>query len=122
MPRARGRLVWYAYVPRNIVKLGAEGLLDGALLIYNEAQNKVPFDDGELTLGGRVSTESNKDESTAVISYGNNPISAQYAVIQHYNLTYYHNPPESALYLQTPFLMNVHEVVNKVVDRIRDLL
>lgn len=120
MAQVSGKLKWYSYVPRQIVKLGEEGLLQAALDIYNKAQQIVPKDDGELTLGARVSSEKIGHVFTAVVSYGNNSVSKDYAVIQHYNLQYNHKAGESALYLQTPFLQS--KPLKSVSDRIRDLL
>ena len=122
MARVRGKLICHTAIIRQITKLAFEGLLDGGIEIYNESQRIVPFDDAELALGGRVSSEQNDNGGSVVISYGNNAVSAEYAVIQHYNLEYNHKPPESALYLQTPFLRNAEAVQRKVADRIRDLL
>ena len=122
MAREKGKLIWYSWVPKTIVKLGQQALFESGIELYNASQNLAPMDDGELVLGGTVTSEKDKDTLTVVVSYGNNPISAEYAVRQHYDLTYNHNPPESALYLQTPYLQQKDQIVKNVVDRIRDLL
>lgn len=123
MARVKGKLVWYPWVGRQILKLGQQALFEDALELYNASQKIAPFDDGELTLGGTVTSEKkDKDTFDVVVSYGNNPVSAEYAVRQHYDLDYNHNPPESALYLQTPFLQMKDEIIKDVADRIRDLL
>ena len=94
------RFTWKRAVINQVTRAARKGLFNVGKEIFNESEKIVPLDDGELSLGGRLSSEND----TVIVSYGNNDVSAQYAVIQHENLAYNHTPPTQAKYLETPFM------------------
>lgn len=98
-------LKWNKYLPKQLIQKSQKGLMYGMMSLYNEAQTLTPFDTGELVTGARLSSEGEgTDHFTVVLSYGNDAVSKEYAVIQHENRQYNHTPPEQAEYLLTATL------------------
>jgi hypothetical protein len=115
-------LKWNKFVKDRIINKAEEGVMRFALLVFNESQKITPFDDGELTLGARVSSQKNIGEFFASVSYGNNSVSQEYAVIQHENLRYKHKAPERAKYLYTALKNNEDKFLEHVAYKIREVL
>lgn len=115
-----GKLVWKKTIKPKLIKQAQRGMINGAKRMFNTSQRLAPFDDGELTLGARISsTGEGTDNFIVVISYGNDPVSAEYAVIQHENLVYNHRPPEQAKFLERAFIQEGPIVQYDVADTIK---
>ncbi len=115
-----GKVVWKKNVVKRINEQSQRGLINAANKIYNQSQKWAPFDDGELTLGARISSEGEgTDKLEVVISYGNNAVSAQYAVLQHENLLYNHTAPEQAKFLESAFIKYAPKVPDIVAKTIK---
>ena len=78
-------------------------LEQGAEQILQSAQNIVPIDDGELIGGAVLSKRDSKNKLEIMIAYGTDPISAEYAIIQHENPFYNHAPGKQFKFLEQPF-------------------
>ena len=115
-------LKWNRYIKTRLIAKAEEGVMRFSLLVFNESQKITPFDDGELTLGARVSSQKSTGEFTASVSYGNNPVSQEYAVIQHENLRYKHKAPEQAKYLLTALKQNEDKFLEYVAYKMREVL
>lgn len=115
-------LKWNRFVQQRIIKKAEEGVMRFGLHVFNESQKITPFDDGELTLGARVTPQKTSDGYTVMVSYGNNNISKMYAVIQHENLRYRHRAPEQAKFLKTAMLQNKDKFEEYVGYKIREVL
>jgi hypothetical protein len=118
---ANNKLVWKKNVPIKVRKQAQVGMIDATNKMFNRSQHYAPFDDGELTSrGARISSEGEgTDHFVTCISYGNDPISAQYAVIQHENLVYHHTAPERAKYLETAFTEESTMVQYYIANRMK---
>lgn len=77
-------------------KDGFQEILDASLQI-------VPIDDRELIDGATLSFQESGDKLEIVIAYGTDPVSAEYAVIQHENPYYNHAPGKQYKFLEQPF-------------------
>jgi hypothetical protein len=95
---------WNKNIGKKIVQQAQKGMMYATDAIFNRSQTYTPFDDGELTLGARITSEGEgTDFFSTCISYGNNAVSSQYALIQHENLAYNHRAPEQAKFLERAF-------------------
>lgn len=116
-------MIWNKVAIQRVVRGAQTGLIKATQEIYNYSQHLTPFDDGELVLGARISTEGEGTELfSTVVSYGNNSVSAQYAVIQHENMQYRHRAPEQAKFLETAFEHLQGSVAQMVADEVRKSL
>jgi hypothetical protein len=112
--------IWKDNIRMKIIKQAQRGMINATNAIFNRSQYYAPFDDGELTLGVRISSEGqNTDTFSTCVSYGNNAVSAQYAVIQHENLLYRHKYPERSKFLETAFLEESPMVQYHIADTIK---
>lgn len=76
--------------------------------IFDRSQDIVPIDTGALRSSGLVNQpEVNGEEVSVLIQYGG--AAAPYAVIQHENLEYFHEPPTQAKYLEQPMVERVEQ-------------
>lgn len=117
MPR---RFIWKSNIPKRIISHAQQGMMTAADKIYNRAQTYTPFDNGELTLGARVTSEGmGTDTLDVVISYGNNEISKDYALLQHEDLSYRHNSPEQAKFLERACNEESSMIQYYILNRIR---
>ena len=114
MANQKSSLRWRRYIRYKIQDYAKQGLVRVATEMYTLSQTRVPFDDGELSLGARVSSEQNGDSIVAGVSYGNNLKSARYAVDQHENFAWNHAPGEQPKYLESAF----NEIAPSTVDTI----
>lgn len=112
------QLKWNGRIRGQIQRASQRALLRVATEVFNTSQKYTPLDDGELVLGARVSSENTKGTIEAVVSYGNDAVSKEYAVIQHENLNYRHTPPEQAKFLERAF----NEVRPKAEEMLRYLI
>lgn len=79
----------------------------------------VPIDDGELIDNEKFTFQVTSDGAVFVISYGNDPVSAQYAVIQHENPYYTHSAGKTYKFLERPFqeiAPTVYEALKKALS------
>lgn len=71
--------------------------------VFDRSQDICPIDTGALRSSGVVNQpEVEGDDVFVLIQYGG--AAAPYAVIQHENLEYYHEPPTQAKYLEAPLV------------------
>lgn len=113
-------MIWNKAAIQRVITAAQKGLMKGTTEIYNYAQRITPFDDGELVLGARTSSEGEgTDTFTTAVSYGNNNVSAEYAVIQHENLQYRHRAPEQNQFLRKAFDDLAPTIPQFVADEIR---
>lgn len=123
MANESGTFKWNAYIKNRIIKAGNTGLLRLTQQIYTLSQQRVPLDDGQLSLGARVlSDDANAVSYNTAVSYGNSLPSSEYAVIQHENLSYRHKPGEQAKFLESAFLEFESEALNYIGYSIRSVL
>lgn len=81
------------------------------------ALRQTPVDNGELIDNQKVDEQIASDGAVFVISYGNDAISKEYAVIQHEN-PYYNHPVGNYKYLEAPF----NEIAPTIYDAIKKAL
>lgn len=123
MANESGTFKWNAYIKNRIIKAGNTGLLRLTQQIYTLSQQRVPLDDGQLSLGARVfSDDNNAINYNTAVSYGNSLPSSEYAVIQHENLSYRHKSGEQAKFLESAFLEYESEALNYIGYSIRSVL
>lgn len=77
--------------------------------ILSVSQDLVPIEEGTLQRSGRVTVDIDRDGATAAISYG-----TPYAVRQHEELGYRHDPGRQAKYLEQP-LRSEGKAVNAII-------
>ena len=107
----RSKLVWRKWVKFKTTDYAQRGMMQGVMDMYTYSQTLAPLDDGQLTLNALVSSEGElTDMFQVILSYGNDPISKEYAVIQHENLNYNHKPPTQAKFLEEPFMALAPEI------------
>lgn len=91
---------WYGNEAKKAAHKGAaRGLLLGAEHILEEARRIVPIEEGSLQRDSATGVDER--ELRAAVSFGLGPASA-YAVRQHEELTWRHNPGRQAKYLEEP--------------------
>jgi hypothetical protein len=117
------KLKWKKWVQYKIVDYAQRGMAEGATNIYTESQKQTPLDDGELVNGARVSTEGDQsDHFVAMVSYGNDEVSKEYAVIQHEDLTLNHPNGGNAKFLENAFTANSNLVLARIRQEIRNII
>lgn len=118
-----GKLKWKKWVAHKVRDYAQRGAMHAMLMVYSKSQEHVPLDDGELSTGARVSSEGSlTDHLEAVVAYGTDPISAQYAVKQHEDLSLNHAPGQTAKFLENAFNEQVDEIPRTIADYIRNVL
>lgn len=95
------------------------GLSNGIEFLLGEMVRVVPIEEGMLQDSGR--TEVDGGTLTAAVGFGTGP-SAAYAVAQHENLTYQHDPGRQAHYVSGPLAEHRNTAGQIIADSIRDRL
>lgn len=85
----------------------AEGLGHAVEFLLGESSPIVPLDEGTLDRSGVASTDDERLEGA--VSYD-----TPYAVIQHENLDYQHDPGRTAKYLERPFMEKQPEMLELI--------
>lgn len=102
-----------------IVKETGRLLYYEATQVFDRSQDIVPIDTGALRSSGFVQQPEVKgNEISVTVAYGG--AAAPYAVIQHENLEYHHEPPTQAKYLETPLVEridNIREGLQGIVSK-----
>jgi len=94
---------------RDVAQEVGRTLYAEANTVFDLSQDIVPIDTGALRSSGVVrQPEVEGDEISVTIQYGG--AAAPYAVIQHENLEYFHEPPTRSKYLEAPLLERLSEV------------
>ena len=89
------RLIARLELAKKLAKRGGrKGLKLGAEHLLGESLKVIPIEEATLANSGKVSTEG---DDRAAVSF-NTP----YAVVQHEDLTFQHDPGRHAKYLETP--------------------
>ena len=81
--------------------------------IFAQSQSHVPVDDGELISNGQTSRKLTKHTYTGIVSYGNDPVSKEYAVIQHEN-PYYNHTNGTYKFLENAFNAVAPSILNEL--------
>ncbi|HEX2955691.1 MAG TPA: HK97 gp10 family phage protein [Chitinispirillaceae bacterium] len=84
-------------MPDKITKAGEEGLREVGKNIFDESQNIVPYDTGELKASGEMYETGSGGSYKILIEYD-----ADYAIYVH-EILRYHHPHGQAKYLEKPF-------------------
>jgi len=114
-----GKLLWRDTVAQTIRRQAPVGVMECTNELFNASQELAPFDDGELTLGARISTEgADTDSFTTCVSYGNNETSRAYALRQHEDLSYEHTQPECAKFLEKAFEAQRDSILSSIARSI----
>lgn len=117
------KVIWRKWVEYKIRDYAQRGMMDGAADIYSESQKQTPVDDHELVLGARISSDGNQSNKLqVVISYGNNDVSSEYAVIQHEDMSLNHPNGGNAKFLENAFNQNTNLVLARIRQEIRQVL
>jgi hypothetical protein len=90
-------------------------LKDGAEAILAEAKAQTPVDDGELIGSAAIATQDSNNSIEIVVHYGSDPVSKQYAVIQHENPYYNHPRGGNYKFLENPF----NALAPKIMDDLK---
>lgn len=104
-----------ALAGERIKAAAALGVRDAAEYVLGEAKDLVPHETGRLQNSGRVSVDD--ENLRATISFD-----TPYAVVQHENMTYRHDPGRSAKYLEIPLQSSGQQVRDLITRRIADEL
>jgi hypothetical protein len=111
------------YIRYKIIAAANEGATKWLNQTYTLSQQRVPLDDGELSLDARVFTNGATSEHfEGAISYGNAGVAVEYAVIQHENMEYRHRQGEQAKYLESAVIEMQPELENYIGYTIRGVL
>ena len=94
-----------------ITEKARQHISDGAQKIYDQSQSEVPIDDRELIDHAAIVVEASRQGVEASVGYGTDAISAEYAVIQHEDLTLNHPNGGKAKYLEDPFNRAIQELL-----------
>lgn len=104
---------WYGDdVARRIKQAAGDGLFEGAETLLEEANRTVPHEEGTLQRSGTASVD--RGALLAAVSY-NTP----YAVRQHEELGYRHDPGRRAKWLELAQSENEDRITQHIADRIR---
>jgi len=98
-----------AAVAKRIRDAAAQGLSDAGEHLLEESLRIVPIEDADLARSGFVSVDD--DELTAAVSYD-----TPYAVRQHEELDYRHDPGRQAKYLEEP-LASKAQTLKRLIAR-----
>lgn len=95
---------WTGTLLANLARLPAQaqrgalrGVTLGAEHVLSESSKVVPIEEGTLSRSGKTSAEMTGDVAVAAVSYD-----TPYAVRQHEELDYRHDPGRQAKYLEGP--------------------
>ena len=101
---------WHGDKAKAAARKGAaRGLMRGAEHVLQQANLIVPIEEGTLLRSGAAS--SDEGELRAAVSYD-----TPYAVRQHEELTYRHDPGRQAKYLETPLnVAKADGTVNRLI-------
>lgn len=107
---------------RRVVE-GIEGITEEALRyglepIFATSQELVPLKTGALQASGYLEVITRKGRIEAEIGYAKGGV-PDYAIEQHENLDFYHQPPRQAKFLQTAIDMHLDEVRDRIVSYIK---
>jgi len=92
---------------KNALKKGAESIL-------SEAKAQTPVDEGDLIGSAAISEDDSTYKVTIVVHYGSDPVSKDYAVIQHENPFYNHPNGGNYKFLENPFNALAPSIMNDV--------
>ncbi len=92
-----------------VAAAAADGIFLGGEHVLGESNDHTPHEESPLERSGKVTTDTTGSEVTAAVSY-NTP----YAVRQHEDLTYRHDPGRTAKYLENA-LNSERTVVAQIV-------
>ena len=86
---------------------------------FEKTQRIVPVKSGALRRSGYLEKRRRGDQVDAEIGYarGGNP---RYAVLQHENLEFYHEPPTSAKFLERPLLEDATLIQDRIIKLYRE--
>lgn len=90
-------------IAKKIREDAAAGLLDGAEYLLEEALRIVPLEDSDLARSGSTSVDD--DALQAATSFD-----TPYAIPQHENLDYRHDPGRQAKYLEEPLASKAQQI------------
>lgn len=90
-----------------------QGMQAGADLLLDESNRIAPIETGDLIRSGRAVAEGNQ----AAVGY-----SSVYAMRQHEELGYRHDPGRQAKFLETALRTNATAIQQAIADEIRDAL
>lgn len=103
------------FVSQTVREAAAEGLFDGAEHLLEHANRTVPIEEGTLMRSGQASVDAETMEAS--VSYG-----TVYAVPQHENLHYKHDPGRRAKWLELSLDERSEAIQQYVANRIREAL
>ena len=93
-----------------------EGMQLATLNTLNVSNSQVPHEDGDLERDGAASVEATRTGARGAVAYGRRADTKDYAVVQHEDLAFKHDPGRQAKYLEQP--MNTEaDTMAKLVGR-----
>lgn len=93
---------------RLVIEAIGEGVLLAGEHVLGESNDHTPHEEGPLERSGKTSTEDTGSKATVAVSYD-----TPYAVRQHEDLTYRHDPGRTAKYLENA--LNAESTVVPVI-------
>ena len=89
----------FAGIETALMRAVQQAVTDAAEHVLGESTKVVPIEEGTLSRSGRTDTTQDGTTVVAAISYG-----TPYAVRQHEDMSYRHDPGRTAKYLEGPLL------------------
>jgi len=92
----------------------ADVLMEALQPTFDKSQELVPKDTGDLQRSGYLEKGRVAGRPTVEIGYARGGV-PHYAVLQHENLEFYHDPPTSAKFLERPLLEDSNNIQKRIV-------
>lgn len=104
-----------------IENISPDALIHALQPIYDDSQELVPVDTGELKASGFIEARLGSRGAEGVVGYarGGQP---QYAVWVHENMVWFHKPPTQAKFLEEAVKRHVDDVPERYAEYVRTML
>ena len=101
-------------IQSHIIDNAKKVVKDGAKEILKEAKDQTPVDDEELIGSAAISEQETATSLELYVHFGSNPVSSEYAVIQHENPFYNHPNGGNYKFLENPFNAIAPSIISNV--------
>lgn len=104
-------------IKKNVNKVMAVALINEAVQVYQKSLRLVPKDTGLLQSTGKITHFARAGRFHVSIRYGGRR--APYAVVQHENPDFHHDPPRQWKYLEKPFKERQRGLTARIGRKVR---